>query len=55
VRKPGLPRLRLFPRGAARRCVKGGATGVEDVVGIGLRRIPESHDAVADELVDGAG
>ena len=34
--------------------LQGRAAGVDDMVGIGLRRVPEGHDAVADVLVDRA-
>ena len=34
--------------------LQGRAAGIDDMVGIRLRRVPEGHDAVADVLVDGA-
>src|SRR5437763_1617400 len=46
------PLLRQLPAGSSR--LQGGATGVLDMMLVGLRRVPEGHDAVADELVDRA-
>src|SRR5882757_2457689 len=34
--------------------LQGGAAGIGDVIRVGLRRIPERHDAVADIFVDHA-
>ncbi len=46
------PLLGQLPAGVGG--LQGRAAGVDDMVGIGLRRVPEGHDAVADVLVDGA-